>query len=201
MNNEQLINELVKRNKSVTRIHSPKTSLLHWMIVSGVWIIICMLIIGVRTDFNLEFGLYFFILLFLAVTSAYGCLNLSIPDNHSRTIYWGPFTVFGLWILLLLISMLTPDGVNSEDGLLCLRDIVIFSLVPAAFLFSRVKKGSVLQTTITGILCALASAGLGALATQFTCQDSYGIHQLQWHVPTVVGLMSFGIIIRGKFRQ
>jgi hypothetical protein len=203
MNNGQLISKLAMDIKPVKVLRSPYHSLLRWLGLSFLWLILGIMLLGVRKDIgyifkDATFILYFFILLGLAITSAYSSLSFSIPDKQERILYWLPFSILASWILLLIFSLNELTSSIFKEGLMCVRDILIFTSAPVILLFNRVKQGSVLQTTVTGILCLLGSGGLGALATQFTCQDSFGFHHLIWHVPPIMVLGFLGIFIGKK---
>jgi hypothetical protein len=205
MNNDELISKLSLKNCPVKVVRLPYKSLLQWLGLSFLWLALIMSLIGVRKDFyhifkDVTFILYCSILLGLAVSSAYSSLSFSIPDKHSRILYWTPYLSLVSWVLVLLLSVNDRTSSNFEDGFLCMRDILIFSSIPAFVLFRNVKQGSVLQTSITGIFCILGSGGLGALATQLTCQDSFGFHHLLWHVPSVVSLGLLGFFIGKKLK-
>lgn len=205
MNNSELISKLALNIKPVKVVKSPHQSLLRWLGLSFLWLVLGIVIVGIRKDIlyvykHVTFITYLFVLLVLAISSAYSGLSFSIPDKRARSLYCVPFCLLASWIILIVVSVneLTPS--RFEEGLMCVRDIFIFSSVPGALLFRSIKQGSVLQSTITGILCLLGAGGIGTLATQFTCQDSFGFHHLIWHVPPVVALGLTGILVGRKLR-
>lgn len=204
MNNKDLISKLASNNTPVVIIQRPLKSLVLWLGLSFMWLGLGLSITGFRKDFRVVFNetsfvFFSFVIFALALSSAYSSLSFSIPDRHKKILSQLPFIILGSWITALLFFS-HELTINLRSDLHCFREVFLFSSVPAYLLFRHVRKGSVLQTTLTGILSLLAAAGLGALAVHFICKDSFGVHQLLWHVPPVVILGGIGILVGRKLK-
>ncbi|MBA2405995.1 MAG: DUF1109 family protein [Bdellovibrionales bacterium] len=202
MRNDELISELIKKNSGVKVLATPVQSFLRWLIVSLFSISVGVAILGVREDYqdifkNASVWIPSLINFLLALASALSAFIMSIPDRHSKASYAIPVLTFIGWIGALALG---PDFGSNEHGfeLLCLRDVIVLGIVPAIVLVTMLYKGAVLKSGLVGCFALMASASLGAFATQFICHDDAPLHILLSHLLPVVLVGVCGIFIGRK---
>jgi len=94
-----------------------------------------------------------------------------------------------LWGLgLVAIPGRAPFAV---DGILCARDIFLDALIPAACLFTALRRRAPTRPKLSGCLAGVASAIVGAVAFEFCCANNQPWHLLEWHlvIPLVTGAL------------
>lgn len=202
MNNLDFISQLSKEVRPVEVVRKPLKNFYLLSIISFGWLLTGVLFIEPRHDVSevLHDGLFWrstLIIFLLAISSVVSSLFLSIPDKHHRSLYLIPGITALAWIGYIGLGVFTYKFSIGENGILCLRDIFLFSLLPTVILIRQVSRGSVLRTSVTGIFTLLGGAAIGAVGAQFTCQDDPGLHVLVWHLMPVFSLVLLGGLFGG----
>lgn len=211
MQTRELIDQLRKDAKPVKCLGCPRKRFAKWLVLSlaylgfGVWWT------GVRPNFFLVSGQFWFwldsgLLLSLVALAGFFAVWLSIPglDRSSghRRVAWVAFgTWAGLTLVRLAVAWFHEDASAFEPHLEggCIRSLVIFGTPPAVLLVWMQRKGLALQEKWAGTLGILAAAACGALGIQFTCGSCSLFHLLLTHIlPVVVIGMLAGPLI-GKW--
>lgn len=207
MNSHQFIDQLTNNLKPVSTVNRPASSLGIFVFISFSWLVLGIFYIGFRTDLSIvidQFSFWFATLLILLIALASGITSLiiSIPDRYNRFVYIVPVTSAFLCFGSLIFSMISSDHHHIGEGLYCVRDILLFSIVPTFLLIRMVSKGSVLQRKVAGAFSLLSGTAIGAFGTQFTCRDEFGLHLFVWHfLPVAIFVLTGYLLGKIIFRS
>lgn len=160
-------------------------------------------ITGIRADIQTVFLTPAFItqslaLVFLAVLSTVSALQMSIPSLKKPVSQNIVLSTLLFWVVTIVYLLLNSNSPFAGWGFSCAKEIVISSLVPAAFIFFLIRKAATLNRLSTGWLILTAGAAFGAIATQLSCSSSDAFHLLVWHSVPVMLIGLAGTLI-GKF--
>lgn len=186
MKTENLIKQLVLACKPIKRLDSPASRFFRWLLVSVFFVVAATLLFGLRPDLGLAsmrigFALQALSASGLAVLSALSAFILSVPDRKRPWLAMVPVITLVLWLATIANGFLLVENVRGGIGLSCVRDIVLFALLPGLLLFRMLRRAAPLEPGRVGVLAALGVAALGAAGIQFICMNDDPLHTLLWH--------------------
>ncbi|MBY0452588.1 MAG: NrsF family protein, partial [Bdellovibrionaceae bacterium] len=162
-------------------------------------------LLGFRADLSGQiFTFRFFIeclgLLALALVSIYAALRLSVPDLDNKKFYKWPIFAFSILAILTGYSFVAYSNpfLYLGHGFVCLSEILLIGLAPAAILFFLIRRAAALKRDIVGALVLMAGAAFGWFGTQLTCADTTPLHNLFWHFIPFIFISVAGIYISNK---
>lgn len=198
MNNPELIRNLSDDLKPVQVFKVSQWHLFICLTAGFFSLLAGVALVGVRTDLfsalqSPAFYIETFLLIALAFFSTATSLQMAVPHfSKTRSV---PLVLVTLaaWILYAVYKLLTVPFLPLDNGTRCLSQIVLGSLIPAAFIFFIAFKGAALKRARLGASVLIAAAAYGALMAEFSCAVCDPLHFLTWHVIPVIGLCLLGL--------
>jgi hypothetical protein len=133
-------------------------------------------------------------------TGVFAVLLSSVPGrfSHSKFKSLVTFPLF-FWVgsasALFLLTLRQQGFEEFYVAKACFWGVMLFSLLPAAYLFFRLRKQAVTRPTLTGAMIGWVSFGAAALAFQFHCPDGNPIHLFVWHYSPALFLTLISAIL------
>ena len=211
MKTDELIQKLAKEAGPIRKLSSLSRRLAFWLAAALLFLIPGVLLRGVRPDLahqvvSCRFMLEGLLILALSGFSALAALALSVPgDERSAWTRWAPAVALTAWLMLLgahmgrIVFSSGPSTLSTGSGLFCVRDILLLSLLPGAWLMVMIRRAAPVELGLSGVLAALSAASFAALGTQFTCSIDDPLHIVVWHAATVVVIAGAGIVFGKRF--
>jgi hypothetical protein len=187
MDTEKLIQDLANGSKPVKRLRPPHVRFGLWLAGSAVYILILLLIYGLRCDCmdmlkNFLFMWETVVALGLGLAAAYLAFVLSVPGRQPRPLLrWGVVLLAAAALTTLIALTCTTPGCSPGAGMQCSLDVALFGLVPAVALIVMLTRAAPLKCVLTGTLIGIVAVAIGATAMQFVCGNSDPLHLLLWH--------------------
>ena len=179
-------------------MHHPVVHLGVWLAVSILLIGAGTLAIGLRADLpsalkSTGFQAECSLMLSLALASTLAAFSLSVPNRRALWTSLLPAMAFALWAARILFMATSENRLELGNGLPCLRDISMLSLVPGGLLFFMLSRGAPLRIGTVGFYAASGVAALSCLATGFLCRNENPLHTLVWHFLPVLAASVAGL--------
>ena len=179
-------------------MHHPVVHLGVWLAVSILLIGAGTLAIGLRADLpsalkSTGFQAECSLMLSLALASTLAAFSLSVPNRQALWTSLLPAMAFALWAARILFMATSENRLELGNGLPCLRDISMLSLVPGGLLFFMLSRGAPLRIGTVGFYAASGVAALSCLATEFLCRNENPLHTLVWHFLPVLAASVAGL--------
>jgi hypothetical protein len=199
-NIEQLIAGLSKDAQAVKPAPRPWLLGLKWIAAAAAYVIISLIISGLRPDWALQLHKPWFVaeivLLFgILVSTAFSAAILSFPDLHQqRRVAFTPVWIFVLLALVMLFSWLadnppSPLPVHSFE---CTLSILIFSLLPSVGIFYAMRQFASTHLRLAGIVAVLFAFSTGALWLRLHEQTDSIVHLIEWHYLPMIAVAGLG---------
>lgn len=198
---EKQIASLVADAKSVRPAPSPLRLWLNWMAIALVYIVISLLVLGVRADvmerlhsamFIAEMG----VLIAIVSSTALSASLLAYPDiyQHSR---WTLTPVF-MFVIFVGVIVLAWQADNPPSPLpvhsyQCSLTIAMLALLPAAWMFYSMRQLASTHRHLAGIVVMLSAFSTGAIILRLSEQTNSIIHVIEWHYLPMIGVASVGV--------
>lgn len=189
--------------------HSPWRLFAGWVAGASLYVLLLVLIYGLRPDFLPALGSYFFIAELIVLSLVVVCCGLYVVILSYPDMYQAPALVFApLFPLVgfmgfIIYRALGEDGSTPlpPDGIECLLCISLFSVLPACVLFCFLRRQATTHIYAAGAVALMAAFALGALALRLSEPTDSMMHLLRWHyIPmlasSVVGLVMGRIILK-----
>jgi hypothetical protein len=188
---------LVRDMTPVTPLEAPAARLGRWAVTSSAFVLLSVVILGVRTDVAAQVVSGWFVAratatLALAVGAALVALWMGVPGGEPslRLRAW-PLSAGLVWAGMLAGAIaVTPSPftllLHVPPHPSCVLFIVTTAVAPGVILVRLLRRAAPLQPRWAGGTAGLASLALGALATQFVCRNDAAAHHLLWHFAPVV---------------
>ena len=179
-------------------MHHPVVHLGVWLAASVLLIGAGTLAIGLRADLpsalkSTGFQAECSLTLSLALASTLAAFSLSVPNRRALWTSLLPAMAFALWAARILFMATSENRLELGNGLPCLRDIAMLSLVPGGLLFFMLSRGAPLRIGTVGFYAASGVAALSCLATEFLCRNENPLHTLVWHFLPVLAASVAGL--------
>lgn len=200
------IARLARSATPVMLLEAPWVRLVRWGTASTAFVLVSIVILGVRADVTAQMGNGWFVARATATTviafgAAMVALLLSVPGvEPSRLVRTVPLAACVVWAVMLLVTLAATR--SPLDVLLqvaphpsCVLLIVATAMTPGGVLVRMLRHSAPLQARWTGALAGLASLSLGALGTQFVCTNDAAAHHLLWHFTPVVLFALAGVAV------
>ena len=209
MQNSDFLDGLANDHTEIKKPESLFAKILKWMIINILCVGSGLAIFGFREDWVNLFTnplnlLQNILIIFSVISSGFAAFTMARPGQlNKKTI---PFILlpFLLWLGLLILKIFI-SGFNPamffKISLMCIKDILIFGMIPSFALIFFIKDGIVLKRGFFGLFATLASFGIGAWASQFTCHSNDPVHILTWHFLPLVVLSYLGVFLATKFKK
>ena len=202
-NIEQLIAGLSKDAQTVKPAPRPWLLGLKWLAVAAAYLLVALLISGLRPDWVLQLHKPWFVaevaLLFgILVSTAFSAAILSFPDLHQqRRAAFAPVWIFALFALAMFFSWLadnlpSPLPVHSFE---CTISILLFSLLPTAGIFYAMRQFASTHLQLSGIVAVLFAFSTGALWLRLHEQTDSIIHLVEWHYLPMIAVGLIGLLL------
>ncbi len=183
MNTDRLIDLLSANLEPVGRVRLGKTLVLAMLAGSVAALILMLLTVGPRADFDSTAHLGWTALKLLFAVSVIGTatpllLRSMRPGLEKETlpgIIFLPFMA-AIAAALAMLFLVTPErwmlmlrGATSASPGRCLRCIIFFAVVPFAALIWVLRQGAPTRLSLSGAIAGVVAGGLGAAAYAFAC--------------------------------
>lgn len=197
---EQLIAGLSKEAQAVPPAPKPWQLALKWLALAAAYIVVALAISGLRSDLALRLHAPWFIaelaaLIAILVTTALSAAVLAFPDLHQqrRTAY-APVWMFALFALLMLLAWLAdePPAPPPVHNIECTLSILLFSLLPSAWIFHAMRRFASTHLRLSGIVTVLFAFSTGALWLRLYENTDSTIHLIEWHYLPMIGVGLIG---------
>lgn len=197
---EQLVANLSKEVQAVRPAPRPSLLGLRWLVLASAYIIVALAISGLRDDLAVQFHEPWFIaelaaLLGILVSTALSAAVLAFPDLHQqRRTAWGPAWVFALFALIMSLSWLAddPPAPLPVHNIECTLSILLFSLLPSAWIFRVMRGFASTHLRLSGIVAVLFAFSTGALWLRLHEQTDSIIHLAEWHYLPMIAVAALG---------
>jgi len=171
-------------------IPKPRPLLLFFAWLVGAFAYVALLLsFGTRPDLMLQLSQPLFasevgVLIAMIVVSGLTAVFLASPDLYQkRWVMLLPLAALALFVMVLVAeyqSMPAPTPLPSTT-MECSLCILLYALVPAAWLMVLVRRQATTHPRITGCLIVMAVTSIGALAVRLHEQTDSIPHLLTWH--------------------
>ena len=208
-NVDSLIDSLSDELEPVKRLPHPFMRLLPLLVVSLIYMVAMIAMIGPRDDWmpkmyhEISYVFEFLLSLSLFVSAAATLAWLSVPDMRGQT--WlkaVPVTLGGVFLVWAVLRIAFEWGEPLHFALKnCSLDGFIMTALPVAVLTLFTKKGATTQPIWSSCMTILSFSGLGWAGLRLTCgantfAQSFVIH----FIPFVILGVLFGLLSRRIFR-
>lgn len=186
-----LIARLARHAGPVQVLPTPRTLLLRWAVVAVVTIVAGIAWYGIRGDAGTrlaspDFLVRALLTTALATVAARHAWSWGVPGAEPEGLRrFGPQVVLAVWTGML-VWLLGPALVERIVAVRwhpqCAWQLATIAAVPAAWMYSQLRRAAPYALGWTSVQVAMASAAAGALAVQWICGLDGAAHQLAWHV-------------------
>lgn len=203
---DTLINTLAENMAPSRPAAHPLALFVQWLAGSALYVAVAVFFLHPRPDlpemllqpmFSSEVAL----LLAMMLASALAAIALSFPDLHQMR--WAvllPILPFAAFVLLMGIGWLHDNpALPRPNGIDCLRCITLLAVLPAGWLFWRLRRQASVHYYATGGLTLLAASSLGAFALRLAEDTDSIIHVIEWHYLPMIGFGMAGLWLGRTF--
>ena len=196
---DDLIGQLAQEGGAVKPAPHPISLSLKWMALSAAYLLVLLLVSGVRNELatafeNPWFAIEVALLVAIFITTSVSAALLSFPDMYQmRRAVWMPMAVFGVFACVLLMAWRAdmPPAPLPVHGIECTLAILMVALMPGAWLLYAMRKLASTHYQSAGSIALLHAFSVGALWLRLQENNDSILHVLQWHyLPMIV----FGIL-------
>lgn len=195
---EELIERLAADLRPVGFVGTPLRRTLRWLLISLPWVIVVILVMGLRPDLRVRLGDPRWVLeeaaaAATAVTAAIAAFSAEIP-GRGRRVRLLPLPPLALWLATLGQGCLqawishNPAGLILHADWRCLPGVLIVGLLPGIVLAFMLLRGSPIAPVLTSALGGLAAAALGAAGLRLVHEVDASLMVLIWQGGPMVGL-------------
>jgi len=196
---DDLIGQLAQEGGAVKPAPHPITLSLKWMALSAAYLLVLLLVSGVRNELATAFEHPWFaievtLLVSMFITTSVSAALLSFPDVYQmRRAVWMPMAVFGVFACVLLMAWRAdmPPAPLPVHGIECTLAILMVALLPGAWLLYAMRKLASTHYQSAGSIALLHAFSVGALWLRLQENNDSILHVLQWHYLPMIG---FGIL-------
>lgn len=199
-NIEQLVVSLSKDVAALKPAAHPLRLGLKWIAVALAYLLVALLISGVRADWMLQLHKSWFLIevasLFgILISTAFSAAILSFPDlhRHSRSALT-PVWAFALFVLVMGFSWVSddPPAPLPLHSFQCTLSILSLSLLPSVAIFYAMRQFASTHLRLAGIVAVLFAFSTGALWLRLHEQTDSIIHLVEWHYLPMIAVAVSG---------
>ena len=198
-NIEQLVVTLSKDAAALKPAAHPLRMGLRWIAAAVAYLLIALLISGMRPDWMQQLHKPWFIIeivsLFgILISTAFSAAILSFPDLHRhRRSAFIPAWVFALFVVVMGFSWFAdePPAPLPLHSFHCTLSILLLSLLPSVGIFYAMRQFASTHLRLAGVVAVLFAFSTGALWLRLHEQTDSIIHLVEWHyVPMIAVAVS-----------
>lgn len=197
---EQLVANLSKEARAVQTSPRPWLLGLRWLAIAGVYIVVALAVSGLRPDLALQLREPRFVaelaaLLAILAATALSAAILAFPDLHQqRRTALAPAWALALFALVMSYSWLAdvPPAPPPEHNIECTLSILLFSLLPSAWIFYALRRFASTHLRLSGIVAVLFAFSTGALWLRLHEQTDSITHLVEWHYLPMIAVAALG---------
>lgn len=208
----EFISQLAKQGAKKP-LMKPLYSVISSCLVLFLYFAILLYYFGLRTDFSTEihdrfFQIELFFLVAAILFSAASLSFLRLPDfSQKKWVKFLPILFFiGFSLVIFARCICCPD--NNPDHLLCgnfdfacLLGIMIFSIIPTAFLIAVLRRGVMTNFTFSFLMIGIASGGLSYFIERLMHETENTSHLFIWHFCPVFLVIFFSAFFTKIFTK
>lgn len=188
-NIEELIDRLAQDKAAVQPAPHPFALSAKWMLVAAVYLVGSLMFTGVRHDLMVKLGDPWFVAEMAALAGIFfatslSAVLLSFPDMHQmRRAVFAPAITFALFagVILLAWQADDPPALLPIHSIECTSMILLYSLLPAAWVFFEMRKFASTHSSWAGCIAVLFAFSTGAIWLRLNEMNDSIIHVIEWH--------------------
>jgi hypothetical protein len=196
---EELIDILVSRMRPVRPLRAPALRVAGWVAISAPWVMLVVLVLGIRSDLHARLGdgrwlLELAAAAATAITAAHAAFCAGVPGRGRSWERLVPLTLLAVWLGTLghgCFAASPAHGLALPDWR-CLPAVAVAGLIPGMAIARMISRGVPLAPTWTAALGALAIAATGEVGLQLIYRVDSGLMVLIWQGGAVIGLTVLG---------
>jgi hypothetical protein len=194
-NIETLINQLAQDTAPIRPAPHPFMLSAKWMLAALAYILVSLLISGLRPDLMIKLHELWFVaeiaaLIGIFIATALSAALLSFPDLHQmRRITFVPVIMFALFVLVMFLAWRAdnPPAPLPVHSFECTISITLFSLLPIFWTFFKMRKLASTHSHLAGCCALLFAFSISAIWIRLHEVNDSIIHVIQWHyLPMIV---------------
>lgn len=209
MKTDDLINILAEEGARKV-FPAPAKILFVWFVIVALYAMALLGIHGLRPDIaeqvkRITYLADIMVASLIVITAAIASSYLALPDNNQKSwIRFLPFIPMAILILLAINNILHEDGMTLAECIKlhrydCMKDVLIFSILPAIVMFYTINKEAPVQCCWAGSMAALAAASMGYILLRLIEIHDDPMQLIIWHFVPVLFIMFVGIIIGKEY--
>ena len=171
-----------------------------------------LLIFGIRSDFlskisEINFQIELLLCLASSIAACASINFLRLPDLSQKKLANYSFILFFLIFLFLVFSKIfipsseAPEAFCNSFNYQCALGIVVFSLIPLAFLLIILRRGIVTNFIFSALAAGIGSGSLSYLATRLIHESGTSAHLFIWHFLPIFLVIFLAIILTKLFTK
>jgi hypothetical protein len=200
---DDLIEQLAQQNQPLALAPPPWRISLEWVAAATLYLLIALLVSGVRADLASQLEQFFFVaeiaLLFaIFLSTAFSSALLSFPDLHQKRLWaWLPAVFFGLFALLLLAAQQhdIPPAPQPLHSWQCCASILLMGLLPAAATLFALRRFAPIYRRAAGSTALLFAFSVGATWLRLHEANDSIAHLIEWHYLPMLGVGILGLAL------
>lgn len=204
---ETLIANLSEKPVPVVPLPHPFYALAKWIVGAGIYILALSLCFGIRVDLGERLMTPLFLteivlLGVMVIASGLSVAVLSFPDLYGkRWAAYAPFVPLVVLATVLGVEWLEniPPAPKPAHGIECLLCILCYAIIPACWIFYRLRKTATTHGGLAGGVALLGAFGIGALAFRLSEPTDSIIHLIEWHYLPMLAFSVLGIWLGKKY--
>lgn len=173
-----------------------------WMLTAFVYGTVILIFVGLRSDISVQLERSFFVtetalLLAIAALSLLSAAWLCSPGHRpKRALVYLPMGLAVVLAGFLFHALPTKaPATTSPDSMECLAFIVAYSVLPAMWLITGMRRLHASRTPLAGAMLMLAASSIGVLIQRLSEENDTLWHLLQWHYAPMIGALVLGMIL------
>jgi len=198
---ERLVNNLSQDVQAVKPVPHPILLSLRWLAAAFGYLVIALVISGVRPDLGLQLNHPWFVaeiamLAAILITTASSAALLSFPDLHQqRALAFAPAGIFALFVLVIVCAWQgdSPPALLPRHSFECTLSILGISLLPTAAIFYVMRRFASTHPGLSGTTAVLFAFGIGALWLRLYESNDSILHVIEWHYLPMIAVGLSGL--------
>lgn len=197
-NIDELIDKLAQDSATVKPAHHPYMLSLEWMGWAVAYLIVALMLSGVRPDLATKLHEPWFVaeiaaLACIFVATSLSASLLSFPDIHQlRRLAFAPVITFALFVAVMFLAWQAdnPPAPLPMHNFRCTMGITLLSLLPAAWMFYVMRKFASTHYHLAGCCALLFAFSIGAIWLRLYEANNSIMHVIEWHY---LPMIAFGM--------
>ena len=195
---DQLVSELANDAPAVQPAPHPFLLSLQWMAAAAVYLVVSLLISGLRPDLAQALLQPWYIaevvvLLLIFIATTFSAALLAFPDLHQkRGLAFAPVAMFILFLLVMLFAWRadSPPAPLPVHSFMCTISIIMVSLLQMAWTLYAMRRFASTHYQLAGAIALLSAFSVGALWLRLHEVNDSTAHVIEWHY---LPMLAFGL--------